>query len=590
MNQTDFFKDKDGFIRSKKSIRPQEKYDDESLNVSVVERIKNIDNNMINLKLNIDTGEETPTTVTVSRISFFNLNAEVVNAGVPLIEKRFWLPVASALESSAPTTYQHSSLGFGEYQGKLIFKADTAIGTESSYIGTFDVGNKGSLDGWLEVVSREVKGSIALETMVTLGLSAVTMGFLNERVDGSLMVHIFSDSSRGKTTSSALAISTAGNPFSSTKGTSLQSDYGSTENYRIGMLSNNFGFPVVIDEASRITQRDISNFIYAVCNGESRGRLNPDGTPKEVFHWKTCCISNGEGSLLPLCNKNLGIRARLIEIQFDTLTESAEQSERIKHGIAQHYGWANKELAQYIIDNRKNVIEFFEESAKELKTQLESLGSISTRLSRKLAVIVTTAKIANRALPLCFDEKRIQDLLVESVTNQAEEDEPNIGQKLIDFILEDLLAHQERYGKCFEREICFEKSGDSDTVKTLEIPNNCFAIKKETRENIEILFFPNKFERFLEIAGFTNKDVCLKAIKEAGYLVVDKDGHKTVKRKISGIYVRVYVFRFPLEFVSPRDVSEITGDFSGLDSFEFDETEESTDALLLEDDNLLENL
>ena len=539
----------DVFQKKKAEPKMKEKKALESFRIN--KKILNIDSNEIFFEITIRIADSMENNIVISRQDLYSQSAFAINAGLPVFDKKLWGAVIGGIEAKLPLSYQHSGLGFSTFNGELIYKADTAIGIDSKYKGAFDVGSKGSLEGWLEIIKNHVQGNLALETMVILGLSAVTIGFLRDRVDGSLMTHIFSDSSKGKTTACELAVSTAGNPFPSTRGTNLQGDYGSTENYRIGMLSNNYGFPIVIDEASKITQKDISNFIYAACNGESRGRLNPDGTPKEVFHWKTSCISNGEGSLLPLCNKNLGIRARLIELQFDTLTESAEQADKIKEGISRHYGWANREIAHHVLENQIEVIECFEATAKSIRAQLEPSDSIGARLAKKLAVVATTAKIANEALPLNFDEKSISGFLVESVLKQIKQTPTNLGERLIDYIIEDLFAHKERYGEYVEKVISFSFAGyeDGETITLLNLPNNCFAVTKEFKEYFEIQFFQNKFEKFLEMAGFTNKEICLKALENIGYLVVDKDGHKAVKRKINDFSLRVYVIRLPISLL-----------------------------------------
>jgi hypothetical protein len=192
------------------------------------------------------------------------------------------------------------------------------------------------MQGAAQAVASAVQNSFAVDL-------AVTMGFLSDIVDGSLLIHIYSDSSKGKTTGSALAISTAGNPSSTTKKRSLQIDWGDTYNYRVASLSGNFGVPIVLDEASKIATKDISSFIYSCCNGVSKGRLSSDGTQKDVSHWSTCTISNGEGSLLPFCNNNQDIRARLIEVCFDSITENFSDNEEghlmtnIQQAMSEYY-------------------------------------------------------------------------------------------------------------------------------------------------------------------------------------------------------------------------------------------------------------
>lgn len=336
------------------------------------------------------------------------------------------------------------------------------------------------------------------------------MGFLGDRVDGSLMVHIYSDSSKGKTTSSALAISTSGNPSGFTKMNSLQLDYGDTYNYRIASLADNYGIPMVIDEASKISTRNISGFVYACCNGQSKGRLSSDGSQKEVYHWKTCCISNGEGSLLPYCNNNQGIRARLIEIQFDSITESAKQAEEIKEVINNNYGWANKIYAQYIIDNQDFVRETFHRFVDEINEQI-SAGSLASRLSNKLSVIVTTAYCAKEALNLDFDVNGIKYILLNAINNQQEEESLDLCKRVVEFLVTDTVTHKEHYNLKV-----------SNTDYDL-FPNNCYGFYNnfsKDKTHTEICYFPEQFKKFLNREALLTPQYALKLFKKMAILLL----------------------------------------------------------------------
>ena len=51
-------------------------------------------------------------------------------------------------EMKAPVTYEHSSLGFSQYEDQLIFKGDKAINIKSNYVGESDIKPKGSYKKW----------------------------------------------------------------------------------------------------------------------------------------------------------------------------------------------------------------------------------------------------------------------------------------------------------------------------------------------------------------------------------------------------------------------------------------------------------
>lgn len=531
--------DSDGFVREDSSLRPNEPNRSND-SFSVCRKLINIDKKDVCFELEVNQNGFKNTAI-FTRDDVFSQSSNVINFGIPYFSKKTdWINFISSIEENLPISYCHNTLGFYKINEQLVFKADCAIGIESVYFGNFDVFSKGSYDEWHSGMKKCVMQTLPLQFMLLLGLSAVTIGFLGDSVDGSLLVHIYSDSSKGKTTGSALAISTAGNPSSHTKKNSLQLDYGDTYNYRIASLSGNNGVPMVIDEASMISTRDISGFVYACCNGQSKGRLSSDGSQKEVYHWKTCCISNGEGSLLPHCNNNQGIRARLIEIQFDSITESAKQAEEIKEVINNNYGWANKIYAQYIIDNQEEVINVFEQFAETINQEIAS-NPLASRLSRKLSVIVTTSYCAKKALKLDFDVNGIKDILLNAINNQQDEESLDLCKRVVEFLVTDTVTHKEHYNLKLSN------------INYDLFPNNCYGFYNnflKDKTHTEICYFPNQFKKLLEQGGFTNPAVCLKALQKDGYLVVDNDGHIKIKRRINGVTTRVYVVRFPVEIIS----------------------------------------
>ncbi|KMS27664.1 DUF927 domain-containing protein, partial [Staphylococcus aureus] len=82
-------------------------------------------------------------------------------------------------------------------------------------------------------------------------------------------------SSTGKSTGAALAVSVASNP---TKGNeTLFRRWNATRNVLEGYLSNNYGIPIVFDELSSTTLRDTTGLLYSIAEGQGRQRSNVHG-------------------------------------------------------------------------------------------------------------------------------------------------------------------------------------------------------------------------------------------------------------------------------------------------------------------------
>ena len=118
----------------------------------------------------------------------------------------------------------------------------------------YDLTPKGTFDNWFNMYIDEVKGHLLLELAVIFGISALVTSFLKHKHEIEFAGIIFSftgQSSTGKSTAAALAVSVAGNP---TKGNeTLFRSWNATRNALEGYLSNNFGIPIVFDELSSAT-------------------------------------------------------------------------------------------------------------------------------------------------------------------------------------------------------------------------------------------------------------------------------------------------------------------------------------------------
>ena len=125
----------------------------------------------------------------------------------------------------------------------------------------YDLTPKGTFDNWFNMYIDEVKGHLLLELAVIFGISALVTSFLKHKHEIEFAGIIFSftgQSSTGKSTAAALAVSVAGNP---TKGNeTLFRSWNATRNALEGYLSNNFGIPIVFDELSSATFKDTTGY------------------------------------------------------------------------------------------------------------------------------------------------------------------------------------------------------------------------------------------------------------------------------------------------------------------------------------------
>ena len=246
----------------------------------------------------------------------------------------------------------HEEIGWGIYDGKQIFKHEEATGmpkgSRSLYNGSLDISSDGSLEGWIDFVKKEVIGHNALTAGIGIGLSSVVVGFIGEKIGvNSQIVHIFGNSSTGKTTAGELIISMATKPSLQNHG--LMHSWSGTTNAIVGNLRKNFGLPILFDDSSVSNIKSFSNIIYQIVQGRDKDRMNKKAEMKVSDNWRTTIVSTGEQSLIQNSNQNEGLRVRVIEIGDVSWTSDAAHSERIKRGVSTNYGHAVNIVAEELL-------------------------------------------------------------------------------------------------------------------------------------------------------------------------------------------------------------------------------------------------
>ena len=318
-------------------------------------------------------------------------------------------------------------------------------------------------------------------------------------------------------------------------------DWGDTQNYLISVLSENHGIPVVFDELSKAQSKSLTEFVYNITNSKSKGRLDSQAQRKDVSTSSTLVLSTGEDSLLARCNKNQGLLVRVLEISPDEITASAEQAEAIKNGVIKNYGWANNILADYYLQNDDKVLEIFSKFRNILKRDIPISNELVDRLIKKLAVIMTTAYFAKKALDIKFDIIAIKNMLIEAVIQQNENNPFEQTKQFVDCILTDLSTNPNKYAILKRNEPLDDLFGSNIRGFIREIkPINV----KDEICSTELIFPKNTFEELVFKWGFTNVLKELKSLDEKGY--IKREGkHYSVRRKICGNLIPVYVLVLP---------------------------------------------
>lgn len=179
--------------------------------------------------------------------------------------------------------------------------------------------SRDSLEAWKRSVAEPVR---QFPIMVFSILAMLTNVLINLLQKPSTIVHVYGLSSVGKTTLAMLAQSTVGRATDpSEDGSSAIRKWHNTFNALISLIEMHHGMGLVLDELGSFTGKNFSSLMYAMTNGQSKGRCEKDGSLIEAQNTAALCIfSTGEMSSDDFLRKlrdsvNSGARVRMLNIE-----------------------------------------------------------------------------------------------------------------------------------------------------------------------------------------------------------------------------------------------------------------------------------
>lgn len=426
----------------------------------------------------------------------------------------------------------HSELGFAKYKEKEIFKLYKAINEDSSYVGALDLKPKGNLGNYLDDLREHVVPYKNISLAFALGVSSSIVAKLNMHYKdiNTLLVHLFAESTKGKSTAAMLAISVWGNPNLS--GGGLYNTWNSTENALSTSLAGNYGIAYALDELSMSKIEDTTSLIYNLVGGKDKARLTKDIELRAAATWTTSIISTGEVSLLSKAKNNTGLDIRVLELGGIVWTEDANHSDQVKALVNRNYGVFGadfvKRLIEFPADRLKEIFEeereIFIQKVKEKNIQDDMLS----RTSCKYAIVTLTIRLINSRYKdrgIILDIEGIRELLVDTEINSI--NRRGIKRKAEDWLIQYIESNASKF-----------KSGKETNTNV-----DYWGTRKELPNGeLEVAILTNKFEEIMRKGKFEDTKVVLEQLKKDGKLEYEA-GRLTRKRKVNAIQTPVYVIR-----------------------------------------------
>ncbi|MED4130743.1 DUF927 domain-containing protein [Shouchella miscanthi] len=436
----------------------------------------------------------------------------------------------------AKISHSHSNIGWVELEEYLMYRLNemvSLVNFQSNYEGRMDIKEHGSLIGWLDTVRSHVQGHSPLELSLAIGMSAPLIGLYDMKMDGayhSLMFHIIGNSSMGKSSAAALAVSPFGRPTN--KG--LVKNFNGTANALEQHVANNYGVPIVLDETSMhtLTTNQLSTFVYQIADNQGKNRLNKEAEMKDVLMWATTIILTGESSILRETKANVGLRVRLFELNNIAWTQSAEHAEALNAGIQKNYGHAGKIFVESIMRlGLAKIDKMLHECKKELVDALPA-SNYRERIAGKFAFVLLASKLANDSLQLSLSTSEILRLLVE------QEQASLIKRELAESF------HQNLKAKIIEYVGHFKINNEKPTTN-----KSVFGKITIKGSQTSIFLLESAYRKFAEELRITNVDVLLNDLKEKGFLIHDQNKNKK-RTRIDGNDVYTICLRYDYNFLN----------------------------------------
>lgn len=398
----------------------------------------------------------------------------------------------------------------------------------------------GTSESWRDSVARLAGGNPSMMLGVAAALSAPLIGLVGAEGFG---VHLFEQSSAGKTTTANIASSLWGEPDAL-----RLTWYGTALGIANEAEAHNDSLLPLDEVGQGSSAKDVATSAYTLFNGAGKLQGAKEGGNRELKRWRTVAISTGEMDIETFLSAGgLKVKAgqlvRLLNIPmekstvFNGLPNGKAHADALKEAWIDNHGAAGREWVKWLAAHQQEA----KQAVRDAQTRWRSLiptdyGEQVHRVAERFAIL-EAALVAGTQIT-GWGEQASRDAIQHSFNAWVKEF--GTGNKEHQQIIEQCEAFLNAYG--FSRYMPYPESDPRDLpIKELAgyrtgSPTGDEAYKFYT--------FPAAFER--EIASGFNHTQFARALASAGMLETgDKGRHKKkALRKMGGKQHVFYVLMF----------------------------------------------
>ncbi|EOY2759425.1 DUF927 domain-containing protein [Klebsiella pneumoniae] len=405
----------------------------------------------------------------------------------------------------------------------------------------------GTVDSWRESVGRLAFGNYSMMTGVAAALAAPLIGLAG--ADG-FGIHLYEQSSAGKTTTANVASSLYGNPD-----VLRLTWYGTALGLANEAAAHNDALMPLDEIGQGADPVEVYKSAYALFNGTGKLQGAKEGGNRDLKRWRTVAISTGEMDLETFIasagrKAKAGQLVRLLNIpmrravRFHEHANGKHHADALKDAYQHHHGVAGREWVKWLADHQQEAVSAVRVTEERWRSLIPSdYGEQVHRVGARFAILEAALLLGN--VITGWDEQTCRDAIQYSYNAWLREF--GTGNKEHQQIIEQTEAFLNAYGMSRFAPFPYDPS-------SLPISNMAGYRQKGGHDADPMVFytFPAAFEG--EIARGFNARQFAEVLKKAGMLTPPTSGRGFQRKspRIDGRQIRVYV----LQYLPDDDQSE----------------------------------
>ncbi|VTN11839.1 Superfamily II helicase and inactivated derivatives [Raoultella terrigena] len=398
----------------------------------------------------------------------------------------------------------------------------------------------GTAASWRDSVARLASGNPSMMLGVAAALSAPLIGLVG--ADG-FGVHLFEQSSAGKTTTANIASSLWGEPDAL-----RLTWYGTALGIANEAEAHNDSLLPLDEVGQGSSAKDVATSAYTLFNGAGKLQGAKEGGNRELKRWRTVAISTGEMDIETFLSAG-GIRVkagqlvRLLNIPmekstvFNGLPNGKAHADALKEAWTDNHGAAGREWVKWLAGHQQEAKQAVRDAQARWRGLIpddygEQVHRVAERFAILEAALVTGAPVTG------WGEQASRDAIQHSFNAWVKEF--GTGNKEHQQIIEQCEGFLNAYGLSRFAPLPYDPA-------SLPISNLAgYRKRKDSHDDAPMVFytFPAAFEG--EIAKNFNVTQFARALASAGMLSPSADGQRFQKKspRVDGRQINVYVLQY----------------------------------------------